>query len=110
MDTRHSASAAHQELYQISLLYKLVGVLAKVVDDCLGCRAAIGGLRFAGYQEGIHEGLRVMVPYSHKEIVDEPLNHHLICVDPSYHLPDIPMNHFLLSRPRWYQLYKIRQV
>lgn len=74
------------EAHQPGLLHQLVRVLAQVLHDSGGGRAAVGGLRLARHQQRVHERLRVVAADADEEAVDQPLDDHLIGVDPRNHL------------------------
>ena len=72
--------------YQLRLLHKSGAVLAHGLDHTHGGGSAEAGLRLAGDQEGVHEGLGVVLAYPHQQVMDQA-PHRLHCsVNACYHL------------------------
>lgn len=75
--------------YQLGLLYQSGTVLAHSLNHTHGCSAAEAGLGLAGDQEGIHEGLGMMLANAHKQVVDRAPHRLHRCVDSRYHLQHV---------------------
>lgn len=61
-------------------------MLADSLHNAHGCSAAEAGLGFAGHQQGVHEGLRVVLANAHQQVVNRAPHRLHRRVDPRYHL------------------------
>ncbi len=80
-----SLSAA-EWAYQLSLLHKSRAVLAHCIHHAHGCCSPEAGLGLASHQEGVHEGLGVVLANAHQQVVYQPPHRLHCCVDARYHL------------------------
>ena len=75
-----------RQAHQLRLLHQCGTVLAHSIHHAHGCCPPEAGLGLAGHQQGVHEGLGVVLANAHQQVVDQAPHRLHCCVDAGYHL------------------------